>query len=43
MDKFDVESEPGEGTTVTMTKWRAVDDLERLREKRRRRAGGASS
>jgi len=26
-----------------MTKWRAVDDLERLREKRRHRAGGASS
>ena len=35
MDEFDVESEPGEGTTVTMTKWRVPDDLERLREKRR--------
>ena len=43
MDEFDVESEPGEGTTVTMTKWRVPDDLERLREKRLRRAGHPSS
>lgn len=37
MDEFEVESEPGEGTTVTMTKWRMRDDLERLRERRLRR------
>jgi serine/threonine-protein kinase RsbT len=39
MDEFEIKSEPGEGTTVTMTKWRIRDDLERLREKRRRRGG----
>jgi serine/threonine-protein kinase RsbT len=38
MDEFDVDSAPGKGTTVTMTKWRVRDELERLREKRRRRA-----
>jgi len=38
MDEFDVHSRPGEGTTVTMRKWRKRDDLERLREKRERRA-----
>ncbi len=43
MDEFEVESEPGEGTTVTMTKWRVADDLERLRERRRRRARHPSS
>lgn len=37
MDEFEVESQPGEGTTVTMTKWRMRDDLERLRERRLRR------
>jgi serine/threonine-protein kinase RsbT len=37
MDEFDVESEPSEGTTVTMTKWRTRDELERLRERRVRR------
>jgi serine/threonine-protein kinase RsbT len=42
MDEFAVESVPGEGTTVTMTKWRVRDDLERLREKRLGRARGAS-
>jgi serine/threonine-protein kinase RsbT len=34
MDDFEVESELGKGTTVTMRKWRLRDDLERLREKR---------
>ena len=37
MDEFEIESEPGRGTTVTMKKWRARDDLERLRERRDRR------
>ncbi len=37
MDEFEIESEPSEGTTVTMTKWRMRDDLERLRERRLRR------
>jgi anti-sigma regulatory factor (Ser/Thr protein kinase) len=36
MDEFDVVSEPGRGTTVTMTKWRVRDELELLRERRRR-------
>jgi serine/threonine-protein kinase RsbT len=36
MDDFEVESEPGKGTTVTMRKWRVRDELERLREKRKR-------
>ena len=35
MDEFAIESEPGAGTTVTMTKWRMRDDLERLRDRRR--------
>jgi serine/threonine-protein kinase RsbT len=43
MDEFEVESEPGEGTTVTMTKWRVRDELERLRDRRSRRTGHASS
>jgi anti-sigma regulatory factor (Ser/Thr protein kinase) len=34
MDEFKVQSEPGNGTTVTMTKWRIRDDLERLRDRR---------
>ena len=34
MDEFDIDSQPGKGTTVTMRKWRLRDDLERLREKR---------
>jgi serine/threonine-protein kinase RsbT len=42
MDEFEVKSEPGEGTTVTMTKWRIRDDLERLRERRHSRASGPS-
>jgi serine/threonine-protein kinase RsbT len=35
MDEFEVVCGPTRGTTVTMTKWRARDELERLREKRR--------
>jgi serine/threonine-protein kinase RsbT len=38
MDEFAVVSERGRGTTVTMTKWRARDELELLRERRRRSA-----
>ncbi len=38
MDEFQVETRAGSGTTVTMTKWRARDELERLRERRRHRA-----
>jgi serine/threonine-protein kinase RsbT len=34
MDEFEVESELGKGTTVTMRKWRVRDELEVLREKR---------
>jgi serine/threonine-protein kinase RsbT len=37
MDEFEVVSSRGEGTVVTMTKWRVRDELERLREERRRR------
>ena len=37
MDEFQVVSEPGNGTTVTMTKWRTRDELERLRERRGQR------
>jgi len=38
MDEFVVDSRIGQGTTVTMSKWRIRDELERLREKRRRSA-----
>src|SRR5918911_5378477 len=38
MDDFEIESAPGEGTTVRMTKWRVRDELERLRERRNRGA-----
>lgn len=38
MDEFEIDSQPGKGTTVTMRKWRLRDDLERLREKRHRMA-----
>ena len=38
MDEFDIETGPGDGTTVTMTKWRNRDELELLRERRARRA-----
>jgi anti-sigma regulatory factor (Ser/Thr protein kinase) len=34
MDEFNVKCGPERGTTVTMTKWRMRDELERLREKR---------
>lgn len=37
MDEFDIASDPDSGTTVTMRKWRTRDELERLREARRRR------
>ena len=37
MDEFEVESQLGKGTTVTMRKWRVRDELELLREKRERR------
>jgi serine/threonine-protein kinase RsbT len=36
MDEFHIASELGKGTTVTMKKWRVRDELERLRERRRR-------
>lgn len=36
MDEFHVASELDRGTTVTMSKWRVRDELERLREARRR-------
>jgi serine/threonine-protein kinase RsbT len=36
MDEFAIASERGGGTTVTMTKWRARSELERLRERRSR-------
>jgi anti-sigma regulatory factor (Ser/Thr protein kinase) len=36
MDEFHIDSEPDKGTTVTMKKWRVRDELERLREERRR-------
>jgi serine/threonine-protein kinase RsbT len=35
MDEFDVASQLGEGTVVTMKKWRERDDLERLQDKGR--------
>lgn len=38
MDEFEVQSSADSGTTVTMTKWRPRDQLERLREERRKRA-----
>ena len=34
MDEFEIDTAVGRGTTVNMTKWRARDDLERLRAKR---------
>jgi serine/threonine-protein kinase RsbT len=38
MDDFEIASSPGEGTTVTMVKWRVRDELEQLRERRKRHA-----
>jgi serine/threonine-protein kinase RsbT len=40
MDEFEVVCGPEQGTTVTMTKWRMRDELERLRERRRAEADG---
>jgi serine/threonine-protein kinase RsbT len=37
MDEFEVHSDAGSGTHVTMTKWRVRDELERLRDGRRAR------
>ena len=37
MDEFELESSPGAGTTVRMTKWRSRDELELLRDRRRQR------
>jgi serine/threonine-protein kinase RsbT len=34
MDEFEIASELGKGTTVTMKKWRVRDDLELLRARR---------
>jgi serine/threonine-protein kinase RsbT len=34
MDDFEIDSSPGRGTSVTMTKWRVRDELELLRERR---------
>jgi anti-sigma regulatory factor (Ser/Thr protein kinase) len=39
MDEFEVKCGLERGTTVTMTKWRIRDELERLREKRRGKNG----
>jgi serine/threonine-protein kinase RsbT len=35
MDEFDIASRLGEGTVVTMRKWREHDDLERLQDRER--------
>jgi serine/threonine-protein kinase RsbT len=37
MDEFEIASQRGEGTVVTMKKWRERDDLERLQDKGRSR------
>ena len=39
MDDFDLRSGERGGTVVAMTKWRVLDDLERLREDRHADAG----
>jgi serine/threonine-protein kinase RsbT len=39
MDEFELESSSEAGTTVKMVKWRIRDDLEMLRERRRRDDG----
>jgi serine/threonine-protein kinase RsbT len=36
MDDFEIETDPDHGTRVTMKKWRSRDELERLRERRRK-------
>jgi serine/threonine-protein kinase RsbT len=38
MDEFSIETELGRGTTITMRKWRARDELERLRDRTSGRA-----
>ncbi len=43
MDEFEIASDSGSGTTVMMAKWRVRDELERLREKRRKGTTGAPS
>ena len=40
MDDFEIDSERGRGTTITMTKWRLRDELELLRERRARLGAG---
>lgn len=42
MDEFEVQSERDKGTTITMTKWRIRDELERIRERRRRESSPPS-
>jgi serine/threonine-protein kinase RsbT len=37
MDDFDIDTAADRGTRVTMTKWRVRDELEQLREKRRKK------
>jgi serine/threonine-protein kinase RsbT len=37
MDEFEIDTDANRGTTVTMRKWRIRDELELLRERRRRR------
>jgi serine/threonine-protein kinase RsbT len=39
MDEFELDSSSDAGTTVKMVKWRVRDDLEMLRERRRRDDG----
>jgi serine/threonine-protein kinase RsbT len=39
MDDFEVVSAPGEGTTVTMVKWRVPDELADFRTRRERHGG----
>lgn len=36
MDEFTIDSDVDRGTTVTMKKWRVRDELEQLRDRRRR-------
>lgn len=43
MDDFEIDSERGRGTTITMTKWRLRDELELLRERRALLDGAARS
>jgi len=36
VDQFSIQTELDKGTTITLVKWRLRDELERLRERRRR-------